>query len=258
MVGELAARGAELSGAQKGADRGIDGIIYFRNGPWGVGETVVSVKGGENVNPAMVSALSGTVAREQAQMGILASLEVTQGMRREAAGYGFVDTAQGRFQKIQVVTIEELLSGRYPAMPRPIESEAFRRPLRPARAEKKSKPDAQLALQLRCKVALVLALMKMAHRRDVGRHPGLLFIDTPRQPGAGRGRPRSHGGGLGFSVRRPSLPPAVRGHDARRRIRGGGARGLQASCAPRRHGMVGRACLPCASTGMRASPALRP
>lgn len=33
--------------------------------------------------------------------------------------------------------------------------------------------------QLRCKVALVLALMKVARRRGVGRHPGLLFIDTP-------------------------------------------------------------------------------
>jgi hypothetical protein len=33
--------------------------------------------------------------------------------------------------------------------------------------------------QLRAKIAIVVALMKVAHRRGVGRHPGILFIDTP-------------------------------------------------------------------------------
>lgn len=33
--------------------------------------------------------------------------------------------------------------------------------------------------KLRSKIALVVALMKVAHRRGIGRHPGLLFIDTP-------------------------------------------------------------------------------
>lgn len=33
--------------------------------------------------------------------------------------------------------------------------------------------------RLRSKVAVVLALMKVANRRGIGRHPGILFIDTP-------------------------------------------------------------------------------
>ncbi|GAA4258513.1 hypothetical protein GBZ26_11370 [Azospirillum formosense] len=33
--------------------------------------------------------------------------------------------------------------------------------------------------KLRSKIALVVALMKVAQRRGVGRHPGILFIDTP-------------------------------------------------------------------------------
>jgi hypothetical protein len=33
--------------------------------------------------------------------------------------------------------------------------------------------------KLRAKIALVLAIMKVADRRGIGRHPGLLFIDTP-------------------------------------------------------------------------------
>jgi hypothetical protein len=33
--------------------------------------------------------------------------------------------------------------------------------------------------QLRCKISLVVALMKVAQQRGVGRHPGILLIDTP-------------------------------------------------------------------------------
>lgn len=39
--------------------------------------------------------------------------------------------------------------------------------------------DLSIGQKLRCKVALVVALMKVAHRRGIGRHPGILLIDTP-------------------------------------------------------------------------------
>ncbi len=119
---------------KKGADKGIDGIIYFRNGPWGVGSIIVSVKGGQNIGPEMVNALAGTVEREKAQLGVLVCLaDPTKRMRQDAAGAGFVNTAQGRYLKIQVATIADLLQGKKPPMPNPIETEAFRQPLRPVR-----------------------------------------------------------------------------------------------------------------------------
>src|SRR5690606_25810163 len=46
---------AWLLGAQtyreekRGSDRGIDGNIFFRNGPYGDGRIIISVKGGDNV-----------------------------------------------------------------------------------------------------------------------------------------------------------------------------------------------------------------
>jgi hypothetical protein len=39
--------------------------------------------------------------------------------------------------------------------------------------------DLSIGEKLRCKVVLVLALLKVAQHRSVGRHPGILFIDTP-------------------------------------------------------------------------------
>ena len=134
---------------KKGADKGIDGIIYFRNGPWGVGQVIVSVKGGRNVGPDMVAALAGAVQREEAQLGVFVCLaEPTKRMRQDAAAAGFVTTAQGRFQRIQVATVAELLEGRRPPIPTPIETDAFRRPLRSPRAKKAAEPTAQLSLAL--------------------------------------------------------------------------------------------------------------
>ena len=63
---------------KKGADRGIDGNILFKNGPYGDGRIVVSVKGGENVGAQMVRDIRGVIEREEAEMGILVSLRSRQ------------------------------------------------------------------------------------------------------------------------------------------------------------------------------------
>jgi hypothetical protein len=59
-----------------------------------------------------------------------------------------IQTAQGRFQRIQIATIQELLEGKRLPLPAPIETEAFRRPLRPARPLKVQEPEPQLSLPL--------------------------------------------------------------------------------------------------------------
>lgn len=132
---------------KKGPDKGIDGIIYFRNGPRGIGQIIVSVKSG-NTGAPDADALIGTVQREQAEMGVLICFEPTRGMLHNAGRVGHVNTAQGRFQKIQVVTVEDLLSGKQPPMPKPLETEAFRQPLRPARRVSVAPPSDQLSLAL--------------------------------------------------------------------------------------------------------------
>jgi hypothetical protein len=67
----------------------------------------------------MVRDLRGTVEREEAEMGILVTLaEPTSAMLTEATGSGFVrQSAHGRLPRVQVVTVEDLFSGRLPKMP---------------------------------------------------------------------------------------------------------------------------------------------
>jgi Restriction endonuclease len=127
---------------KKGPDKGIDGVIYFRNGPWGVGQTIVSVKGGENVGVQAVNELAGVVQRDEAQLGIVICFDPTRRMLQDAAGSGTVQTAHGRFQRIQVATVEELLASRHPPMPAGLETEAFRQPLRARRTAVVAPPSA--------------------------------------------------------------------------------------------------------------------
>lgn len=133
---------------KKGPDKGIDGIIYFRNGPWGVGQTIVSIKGGENVGVEDVNKLAGVVHRDGAQLGIVVCFDPTPRMYQDAAGSGMIQTAQGRFQRVRVITVQELLDDRLPPMPTPLETDAFRQPLRPKRRTAMPPPSAQLTLSL--------------------------------------------------------------------------------------------------------------
>jgi adenine specific DNA methylase Mod len=101
---------------KRGSDRGIDGNIFFHNGPFGIGRIIVSVKGGENVGVQMVRDLRGVIEREEAEMGIVITLaEPTGPMRSEADAAGFVrKSAHGRLPRLQVVTIEDLLANKMP------------------------------------------------------------------------------------------------------------------------------------------------
>lgn len=72
---------------KKGADRGIDGELFFPNGPgrtWG--RMLTSVKGG-SVGPAMVREFRGVLTRENAQMGLFICLRrPTAAMQRGCDG----------------------------------------------------------------------------------------------------------------------------------------------------------------------------
>ncbi len=99
---------------KRGADRGIDGLLYFIDGQKRTPQkVVVQVKGGHVSAPAMRD-LKGTVEREKAAMGLFITLEEpTRPMRTEAvsAGYYHSDIWQRDYPKIQVRTVSELLSG---------------------------------------------------------------------------------------------------------------------------------------------------
>ncbi|MDE2228963.1 MAG: site-specific DNA-methyltransferase [Alphaproteobacteria bacterium] len=104
---------------KKGMDRGIDGELFFPNGPgrpWG--RMLTSVKGGEHVGPAMVREFAGTLRREKAEMGLFICLyRQTKEMVREAAAAGIADTVHGDIPKLQIVAIEDFFEGKFPKLP---------------------------------------------------------------------------------------------------------------------------------------------
>jgi len=105
-------------GKKKGADSGIDGFIYFKPDGKTTEKAIVSVKGGDNVNVAMIRDLAHVVDREKAKIGVFLTLaEPTKPMQTEAIKAGFFETNYTKYPKIQVLTIAELFAGKKPNIP---------------------------------------------------------------------------------------------------------------------------------------------
>ena len=110
-------------GRKKGADSGIDGVIYFQDDDTLPKKIVVSVKSGENVSVAMVRDFAHVIDREKAAMGFFVTLtDPTKHMVTEGVGTGYYTSplTGAKFPRLQVLTIEGLLAGteqaRYPRM----------------------------------------------------------------------------------------------------------------------------------------------
>lgn len=142
---DLAARGKyhefekwalSLVGAQpgnlgkKGADRGLDGRLYFGK----TDHAVVSVKAGENVGVAMIRDLKGVMEREKAPIGVFLTLTPpTRDMRTEAAAAGqhAPEGVAGGVPRLQIVTVEDAMRLRDRAVALPLRrGDTFRRAAR--------------------------------------------------------------------------------------------------------------------------------
>jgi len=100
-------------GKKKGSDGGIDGLLFFQDDEKGAKKIIVSVKGGEHVSVTMVKDLIATVEREKAAIGLFITLtEPTKPMSTEAVTAGFYQSPKGEVPKIQILTIEGLMSGK--------------------------------------------------------------------------------------------------------------------------------------------------
>jgi len=119
-----------FKGGKKGADSGIDGLIYFKPEGKATEKAIVSVKGGDNVNVAMVRDLAHVVDREKARIGVFITLaESTGPMRTEAVKAGYYETIYGKYPKIQILTIAELFEGKQPNIPL-VDSASFKKAAR--------------------------------------------------------------------------------------------------------------------------------
>lgn len=137
----IAAQPGNLS--KKGADRGIDGNLYF--GTKHEGRGIVSVKAGDTVGVSMIRDLRGTVEREGAALGVFLTLaDPTKPMITEAAGAGQYELPGfAPVPRLQIVTIDQAMRLRDRAVRLPARrDDAFRR------AAKEDDPGAQSSFNL--------------------------------------------------------------------------------------------------------------
>ncbi|MBZ9870322.1 restriction endonuclease [Mesorhizobium sp. BR1-1-9] len=133
-----------LKEIRKGPDRGIDGQMYFMNGPRGWGRVLTSVKGGQHVGTKDVREFKAVIDRERAEMGLFICLrDPTCDMRSEAASFSFVDTAHGHLPRLQIVSIERWFNGKRPVIPSlgHVSRGFFRQSSKPDKSYKKKRPD---------------------------------------------------------------------------------------------------------------------
>lgn len=107
---------------RRGADRGIDGIILFREktdfaNPK-LRKIIVQVKGG-GANRGDVAKLKGDIKREDAPMGILITMrEPTAELRREAALAGEYQYSEAvSFPRIQLLSVHDWFNGKEVRLP---------------------------------------------------------------------------------------------------------------------------------------------
>jgi hypothetical protein len=105
--------------AKKGGDRGMDGILKFRDDPKAPRSQsmVLSVKAGESLSPGMVRDLCWTMKREHAPMAaLLLAHEPTPGMRNEARTVGRfsseVFAPDKKYDAVQILTVDDIFAGK--------------------------------------------------------------------------------------------------------------------------------------------------
>jgi DNA modification methylase len=116
---------------KKGGDKGVDGWFNYewvdpdRENVRRIETGVISVKGGEHLNPGMVRDLGRVMERDKHKFGLfIVAAMPTKGVRDEIESHPLIemqfggDSKQGRrFPAMQVVTIAELIHGPAPKLP---------------------------------------------------------------------------------------------------------------------------------------------
>ena len=107
---------------RRGADSGIDGYINFFDDNSGQAKRIiVQVKSG-NVRRDMIATLTGDMARENAEIGLFITLnQPTRPMIQEATSAGIYTPEHypdHHYPRVQILTIEDLLSGTQAEYPR--------------------------------------------------------------------------------------------------------------------------------------------
>jgi DNA modification methylase len=103
---------------KKGGDKGVDGWFNYLASSNKIETGVISVKGGEHLNPAMVRDLGRVMERDRHRFGLfICNAMPTKGVLAEIASHPMIETDFGRFPAMQVVVTAQLIHGPKPDLP---------------------------------------------------------------------------------------------------------------------------------------------
>ncbi|HYX40137.1 MAG TPA: DNA methyltransferase, partial [Pyrinomonadaceae bacterium] len=121
---------------KKGKDTGIDGYIRYLEREGEPAKTIlVQVKSGK-VSSRDIRDLVGVLDREKAVIGIFITLQSpTKDMIKEAISAGFYSSQWGNFPRLQILTIEDLLTGKTTALYPRLNAATFKRATRQRRTQ---------------------------------------------------------------------------------------------------------------------------
>ena len=121
---------------KKGKDTGIDGLIRYLEREGEPAKTIiVQVKSGK-VSSRDVRDLVGVLDREKAVIGVLITLQPpTRDMLKEAVSAGFYSSQWGNFPRLQILTVEDLLTGKATAQYPRLNAATFKRAERKRREQ---------------------------------------------------------------------------------------------------------------------------
>ncbi len=133
-----------VANEKKTGDGGYDGYTTLEVDKGKKEIVLIEVKsGGLTIN--QFKSFCKTVQQQKAAAGILVCFaeQITKGMRSDAKGEGYFrdDVYGNRFDKIQIISVEDLLDGKLPDLPRSYETGPFKKA---EKAEKKSKGQKEL------------------------------------------------------------------------------------------------------------------
>jgi DNA modification methylase len=111
---------------KKGGDGGIDGIAFMvdaENSKQEIKQVLFSVKSNKNLTPSVIRDLNGTMERDKAVIGILITLYPMDNLVKESKKYGTYENKMfgQTFQKIEVISISEILEGKTMKLPTSLE-----------------------------------------------------------------------------------------------------------------------------------------
>jgi hypothetical protein len=102
----------------RGADKGVDGVIFYQQDKKTVRGAIVSVKGGTNIFPRDVRDLIGTMKNNDVPLGVMITLrEPSKAMKETARRAGETEVFNRKRPRVQLLTVGELLADKRPNLP---------------------------------------------------------------------------------------------------------------------------------------------